>query len=106
MSLIEKYDQGSWIDRIGFIVSLSGKTEIELHLKKTSFKSYDDLQMLVLLSKSTKNQTNLIEIFKSNLLPIHQRADAVKSWLQLQNDEKIVHQFVIETITDSNIPRL
>jgi hypothetical protein len=110
MSLIEKYEllkkQGSWTDRLNYILSLSDKTEIESYLKKSSFISYDDLQMLVFLSKSTKNQPNLIEIFKTDSLPVRQRADAGKAWIRLEKDEKQVHQFVIETITDSNIPRL
>jgi len=110
MSLIEKYEllkkQGSWTDRLNYILSLSDKSEIEIYLKKSSFISYDDLQMLIFLSKSTKNQINLIEIFKTDCLPVRQRADAAKAWLQLQKDEKQVHQFVVETITDSNIPRL
>jgi hypothetical protein len=110
MSLIEKYEllnkQGSWIDRLKYILSLPNKTEIETHLKKSSFVSYDDLQTLVFLSKSTKNQTNLIEIFKSDSLPVRQRIEAAKAWLQLQKDEQQIHQFVVETITDSNIPQL
>ncbi len=110
MSLIEKYEllkhEGSAIDRLEFILSLSNKTEIEIYLKKSAVRSYDDLQMLVFLSKSTKSQTNLIEIFKTDAFPVHQRADAAKAWLRLQKDEKQIHQFVIETILDSNIPRM
>ncbi|CAF3417336.1 unnamed protein product [Rotaria sp. Silwood1] len=109
MSLIEKYEllkyEGSSTDRLNYILSLVDKREIEIYLKSLSIKSYNDLQMLIFLSKSTKNQTNLFEIFKNNSLPIRQRADAGKAWLRLQHDEKQVHQFVVETITDSTIPR-
>ncbi len=38
MSLIEKYEllknEGSWTDRLNYILSLSNKTEIESYLKK------------------------------------------------------------------------
>jgi hypothetical protein len=39
-------------------------------------------------------------------LPVRQRIEAAKAWLQLQKDEQQIHQFVVETITDSNIPQL
>jgi hypothetical protein len=110
MSSIENYErlkkQGSWKDRIDYILSLSDKIEIEIYLKKSSFISYDDLQMLVFLSKSTKNRMHLIEIFKTDSLPVRQRIEAGKAWIQLEKDEKQIHQFVIETITASNVPRL
>jgi len=110
MSLIEKYEllkyEGSSIDRRNYILSLVDKREIETYLKRSSITSYDDLQMLIFLSKSTKNQTNLYEIFKNDSLPVCQRADAAKAWLRLQQDEKQIHQFVVETIVDLNIPRL
>ncbi|CAF3920103.1 unnamed protein product [Rotaria sordida] len=54
--------------------------------------------MLIFLSKSTKNQTNLFEIFKTNSLPVCQRADAAKAWLRLQQNKKQVHLFVVQTI--------
>jgi len=98
--------QGSWNDRIDYILSLSDKTEIEVHLKNSSLTSYDDLQMLIFLSKSRKNQKQLIEIFKTDSLPVRQRVEAGKAWLQLEKDEKSIHQFVIEIITASTIPRL
>lgn len=110
MSSIEKYEllkkEGSWIDRLKYIRSLSDKTEIEVYLKKSSITSYEDLQMLGFLSKSMKNLINLMEIVKMEALPVCQRAEAAKAWLQLQQDPKQIHQFVVETITDSNIPRL
>lgn len=98
--------QGSWNDRVDYILSVSDKTEIEVHLKSSSLTSYDDLQMLIFLSKSRKNQKQLIEIFKTDSLPVRQRVEAGKAWLQLEKDEKSIHQFVIETITASTIPRL
>jgi hypothetical protein len=110
MSLTEKYEllkrEGSSIDRLKYILSLSDKTEIEIYLKEYATRSYDDLQMLVFLSKSTKNQANLIEIFKTDSFPVCQRANAAKAWLQFQKDEEKIHQFVVETITDPTIPRL
>ncbi|CAF1313648.1 unnamed protein product [Adineta steineri] len=110
MSSIDKYEllkrEGLLIDRVKYILSLSDKTEMEIYLKTLSVKSYNDLQMLILLYKSTKNQMNLIEIFKTDSLPVRQRADAGKAWLRLQTDEKKIHQFVVETIIDVNIPRL
>ena len=109
MTLLEKYEllkkEGSWTDRLKYILSLSNKTEIEAYLK-LSIDSYDDTQMLIFLSKSTKNQANLMEIIKKDTLPTRQKVEAAKIWLQLQQDPKQVHQFVKETITDSNIPRL
>ena len=110
MSLIENYEQlkrqGSWKDRIDYILSLPDKTEIEIYLKKSALISYDDLQTLVFLLKSTKNQKQLIEIFKTDALPVRQRVEAAKAWLQLEKDEKQIHQFVIENVTAENIPRL
>ncbi|CAF3787569.1 unnamed protein product [Rotaria sordida] len=110
MSLIEKYKllkrEGSSIDRRNYILSLVDKREIETFLKRSSITSYDDLQMLIFLSKSTKNQTNLYEIFKNDSLLVCQRADAAKAWLRFQQDEKQIHQFVVETMMDLNIPRL
>lgn len=108
MSSINKYESlktdGSWIDRLKYVLSLSDKTEIEKHLKQSLASSYDDLQIFIFLSKSTKNQKNLLEIFKTESLPVKQRAMAGKGWIQLQKDEKPIHDFLIETINDKNIP--
>ena len=37
--------------------------------------------------ESTKNEKNLLEIFKTDSLPIRQRIIAGKYWLKLQSDE-------------------
>ncbi|CAF4880269.1 unnamed protein product, partial [Rotaria sp. Silwood1] len=107
MSSIFKYEllktEGTWKDRLKYIISLSDKTEIEKHLKQSL--SYDDLQMLVFLSKSTKNEKNLLEIFKTDSLPIRQRTIAAKGWLKIQRNEKQIYEFIVETINDKNIGR-
>ncbi len=108
MSTINKYEllksEGTWKDRLKYILSLLDKTEIEKHLKQSS--SYDDLKMLVFLSKSTKNEKNLLQIFKTDSLPIKQRAIAGKNWLKIQKNEKQIYELIVETMNDKNIPRL
>jgi hypothetical protein len=108
MSTINKYEllksEGTWKDRLNYILSLLDKTEIEKYLKQSS--SYDDLQMLVFLSKSTKNERNLVEIFKTDSLPIKQRVIAWKGWLKIQRDEKQIYEFIVETMNNKNIRRL
>jgi hypothetical protein len=110
MSSINKYESlktdGSWTDRIKYAVSLSDKSELEQHLKKSSQTSYDDLQMLVFLSTSTKNEKNLLEIFRNETLPVKQRAHAGKFWTRLQKDDKQVQEFLVKSIDDKNLPRL
>jgi len=107
MSSINKYEllkiEGTWTDRIKYILSLSNKTEIEKHLKQSS--SYDDLQMLVFLSKSTKNEKNLLEIIKTDSLPLKQRIIAGKGWLKIPKDEEQISEFIIETLANTNIPQ-
>lgn len=109
MTSMEEYEllkkEGSWMDRLKYILTLSNKTEIETQLK-SSMSSYEDVQMLLFLSKLTKNQTNLMEIIKKDVLPTHQRMEAAKIWLQLEKDHTKIHQFVTEIVTDSNNPRL
>jgi len=108
MSTINKYEllktEGTWKDRLKYILSLLDKTEIEKHLKQSS--SYDDLQMLIFLSKSTKNEKNLLEIFKTDSLPIRQRIISGKNWFKIQKDEKQIYEFIVETMNDKTIPRL
>ena len=108
MSIIKKYESlktdGTWKDRVKYVISLSNQTELEKHLKQSSF--YDDLQMFIFLLKSTKNEKNLLDIFRTNSLPIRQRTIAGKGWLKLQQNEKQIHEFMLETINDTNIPRL
>ncbi|CAF4959172.1 unnamed protein product, partial [Rotaria magnacalcarata] len=76
--------EGAWNDRMKYVLSLSNKTEIEKHLKQST--SYEDLQMLTFLSKSTKIEKNLFDIFKTDSLPIIQRIIAGKGWLKIQRD--------------------
>jgi hypothetical protein len=107
MSSINKYEllkiEGTWTDRIKYILSLSNKTEIEKHLKQSS--SYDDLQMLVFLSKATKNEKNLLEIIKTDSLPLKQRIISGKGWLKIPKDEEQISEFIIETLANTNIPQ-
>ncbi|CAF3289844.1 unnamed protein product [Rotaria sp. Silwood2] len=107
MSSIHKYEllkiEGTWKDRLKYVISSRDKTEIEKYLKQSS--SYDDLQMLVFLSKLTKNEKNLLEISKTDSLPIRQRTIAAKGWLKIQRDEKQIYEFIVETMNDKNIAR-
>jgi len=74
--MVEKYEflkyEGSMNDRLKFILSLTNKTEIEIYLKESANKSYDDIQISAFSSKSTKNQKNLMEIFKIDSSPVYQ----------------------------------
>ncbi|CAM4750560.1 unnamed protein product [Rotaria magnacalcarata] len=107
MSTINKYEllktEGAWNDRMKYVLSLSNKTEIEKHLKQST--SYEDLQMLTFLSKSTKIEKNLFDIFKTDSLPIIQRIIAGKGWLKIQRDEQKIYEFILETMNDRNISR-
>ena len=38
-------------------------------------------------------------------LPVRQRGKSAQAWLQLQQDPKQIHHFIIEVLTDSNLPR-
>ena len=109
MSSVDKYeslkDDGTWMDRIRYVLSLPDKNKIEQHLKQSSTTSYDDLVMFIFLSRSTKNEKNLLEIFQTNSLPVRQRARAAKSWLELIKDEKQVFDLITDSINDKNIPR-
>lgn len=105
MATVTKYEllktEGSWKDRLNYVLLLSDKTDLQNYLKQSS--CYDGIKMLVFLSKSTKNTTNLLEIFKTDTFPIIQRTIAAKNWLKLQTDEKQICEFIIETINDRNI---
>jgi len=109
MSSINKYESlkidGTWIDCLKYILSLPDKTEIEKHLKESLKTSYDDLQMFIFLSKSTKNEKNLLEIFQEDSLPVKQRATAGKCWIQLEKNEKEIFDFMIKSINDKNLCR-
>ncbi|CAF1192166.1 unnamed protein product [Rotaria sordida] len=109
MSSINQYEllkkDGIWRDRLKYILSLSDKNDIEKHLKQSSLSSYDDLQMLIFLSLTTKNEKNLLEIFKTDSLPTQQRAIAGQHWIKLQKDEKQIHNFIVESINNKDIPR-
>ncbi|CAF4129871.1 unnamed protein product, partial [Rotaria sordida] len=109
MSSINQYEllkkDGIWRDRLKYILSLTDKNDIEKHLKQSSLSSYDDLQMLIFLSLTTKNEKNLLEIFKTDSLPTQQRAIAGQHWIKLQKDEKQIHNFIVESINNKNIPR-
>ena len=109
MSSINKYESlksnGTLIDRIKYILSLSDKSEIEKYLKESFKSNYDDLQIFIFLSISTKNDQNLLKIFQADSLPIKQRAHAGKYWIQLQKDPKPIQDFLVETINDKNSPR-
>jgi hypothetical protein len=109
MSSINKYESlkndGTSVDCLKYILSLSDKSEIEKYLKESLTTSYDDLQMFIFLSKSTKNEKNLFEIFQTDSLPIKQRAIAQKCWIKLQKDEKEIFDFVIKSINDKNLCR-
>ncbi|CAF2126601.1 unnamed protein product [Rotaria magnacalcarata] len=109
MASIDQYESlksnGTWQDRLTYVVSLSDKNEIENHFKKSASTSYDDLQMLIFLSWLTKNDKNLLEIFKSPSFPTRQRATACQRWLLLQKDEKQILEFLVASINDKTIPR-
>ena len=106
--MINKYEslknEGAWNDRIRYVLSLSDRNELENHLKQSS--SYEDIQMFVFLSKSNKDEKNLLQIFQTHTLPIKQRAIAGKSWLKIQRNEQQIHDFIIEMVNDQSIPRL
>jgi hypothetical protein len=110
MSSIDQYeslkDDGTWNDRVKYVLSLSDKNQIYKHLKESLNSSYDDLQMFIFLSISTKNQGNLLEIFKKDSLPVKQRSQAGKAWMKLQKDEKQILNLIVETINDQNAPRM
>ena len=107
MSLFEEYEslkrRGTWMARLNYIRSLPDQTAIEAYLKQSV--SDGDLQMFLFLSLSNKNQSNLLEIFNANHLPVRQRTKAGEAWLRLAIDEEQVHHFVTTTTIDPNIPR-
>ncbi|CAF3665730.1 unnamed protein product [Rotaria sp. Silwood1] len=109
MSSINQYEllkkDGTWKDRLKYILSLTNKNDIEKHLKESSISSYDDFKMLSFLSLSIKNEKNLFDMFKNNSLPTKQRATASQRWIQLQKDPKQIHNFIVESINDKNLPR-
>jgi hypothetical protein len=109
MSVISKYESlkidGTSIDRLKYILSLNDKNQIEKYLKESLKTSYNDLQMFIFLSNLTKNETNLMEIFQTDYLPIKQRILAGKSWIKLQKDEKQIQNFIVQTINNKNLPR-
>ncbi|CAF4155444.1 unnamed protein product [Adineta steineri] len=88
MSSIAKYEllkqDGTFQDRLKYVLSLGDNSEIEKYLKESLLSSYDDLQMFVFLSTSTKNQKNLLEIIQIDSLPIKQRTIAAQNWIQLE----------------------
>ncbi|CAF3580917.1 unnamed protein product, partial [Rotaria sp. Silwood2] len=110
MSLINEYESlklagTTYQDRLKYILSLSNKNEIEKYLKDSLFSSYDDLQMFISVCLSTKNDKNLLEIFKTDSLPIKQRILAGQYWIKFQKDEQKIHDFLIESINNKNLPR-
>ena len=104
-----KYDElkreGNRVDRVKYLLSLTDKSEMEIHLKKTASSSIDDLQLLVILSSLTKNDRNLLEIFHNVSLPIEERIKAANHWITLAKDEKSIEEFLVQTINDENTPR-
>ncbi|CAF1164464.1 unnamed protein product [Adineta ricciae] len=106
MSTIDIYEllkiNGTWSDRINYIRSLSDKNVIEQYVKQST--SYEDLQLLVLLSKSIKNEKNLFEICKTSTYPIGQRIIAARSWLEIQTDEQVIYDFTIDIMTNESYP--
>ncbi|CAF4476503.1 unnamed protein product, partial [Rotaria sp. Silwood2] len=82
MSSINQYEllktNGSWKDRLKYVLSLTDKNDIEKHLKESSLSSIDDLKMLT---------------------------SAGQRWIQLQKDPKQIHNFIVESINDKNLPR-
>ncbi|CAF1219378.1 unnamed protein product [Adineta steineri] len=109
MSSIAKYEllkqDGTFQDRLKYVLSLGDNSEIEKYLKESLLSSYDDLQMFVFLSTSTKNQKNLLEIIQIDSLPIKQRTIAAQNWIQLEKDEKQIFNFIIQNLNDKNMPR-
>ncbi|CAF0890863.1 unnamed protein product [Adineta steineri] len=109
MSPISQYEllkqHGTFHDRLKYVLSLENKNEIENYLRQSLTSSYDDLQMFVFLSTSTKNQKNLLEIIKTDSLPIKQRTIAAQNWIQLEKDEKQIFNFITENLNDKNMPR-
>lgn len=109
MSSITKYESlkndATFVDRVKYIVLLKDKNELETHLKQSLTTSYNDLQMFIFLSKTTKNQENLFEIFKTDSLPTKLRSYAINSWMKLNQDQKQIENFVIQSVNDQNIPR-
>ena len=110
MSSLSQYqslkNDGTFNDRVKFILSLKDKGEMEEYLRGSLDKSYDDLQIFVFLSNLTKNETNLLKVFQNESLPIGQRILSGKYWIQLQKDPKIVQNFLIETINNKDHPSL
>lgn len=96
--------EGTWEDRLHYVLSLPDKTEIEKYLRNSS--SYDDLQMLIMVAKSTKNKHTLLELSKTDSLPICQRIFAAKSWLKIEEDTEQIYNYLVEIITEKSIPRL
>lgn len=109
MSSISQYQtlkvEGSWVDRVKYVYSLSDKTELKQFLKQSAASSYDDLQMWVFLATMTKNSTDLLDIFRDESLPAQQRARAGGLWISLQKDPQQVQDFVVQSINDPRVPR-
>lgn len=107
MTLIEEYESlkrsGAWLDRLNYIRSLPDRTAIETYLEQSG--SDDDRQMLLSLFMSNKNQVQLLGRFQTDHLPVRQRIKAAEAWLRLEINEQQVHQFVVTTSTDQNLPR-
>lgn len=95
---------GTWRDRLHYVLSLSNRTEIEEHLRNSS--SHDDVQLLIILSKSTKNERILHELSKTDSLPIRQRIFAAQGWLKIEQDEGRISNYLVQMMTERSIPRL
>ena len=105
---MEKYQslkaEGTWKDRLHHVLSLVDRAEIEQQLRNAA--SHDDLQMLIILSKSTKHEQILFELPKTDSVPIRQQLFAAKGWLKIQQDEGRIFNYLAQMMTEKSVPRL
>ena len=97
--------QGTSNDRLKYVFSLTDKTGVEEYLKKTVSSSADDLRMFLFVCRWTTNTTSVLDIFRTDALPVKQRVDAAFAWIDMEKDPSRVEQFIIDTITDIHMPR-
>lgn len=107
MSLIEQYESlkknGTWVDRLQFLRTLSDPVSIENYLKRPT-ADYEDMRLRIRFTLLNKDQGSLLEIFNQSGLPAEQRLKAAEAWLRLEKDENNVHNLIVNTIQDKSIP--
>ena len=97
--------QGTSNDRLKYLLSLTDKTGVEAYLKRTVSSSVEDLRMFLFVCRWTKNTASLLDIFRTDALPVKQRVNAAFTWLDVEKDLLRVEQFVMDTVTDVHMPR-